>query len=514
MFDELPTKKVDADLVSLAEELIQKKAGRFPAREIQGHLHRSRLRELIKAKEEKRPPREIEETPPVSNVINLMDALKRSVGKGGGGQGAVTRPASATATARLRARPRGEKPRRAKPRKAKARNQDARARPAAARRRNGAGSMPRGALRDYHAKRDFARTAEPKGAVGKAEGVEAALSDPEARRARAALRFPAGMERRADELGGAAGARAKTPTTSGSRSALEDHPLDYGNFEGTIPKGEYGGGTVMLWDTGTWTPQEPDVEGALKKGKLAFMLAWRAAARQMGAGEAAQALAEGQGQLAADQGARRLHAARRHAVGRDRDHEREIRPQHGRDRRRQGGLAFQSQERRRRKRDPEIMSGPAKTASTDRSGSKKKSAAEERAAETRRQNEVASAKLPAFVEPQLATLVDGPPGGNEWLHEIKYDGYRASPRSRAARSPSTPATVSTGPTGSRALVPALQRLALRERAARRRDRGRGRSRAIPISARCRMRCRPAKARMTYYLFDLLELDGEDLRGVR
>ena len=51
----------------------------------------------------------------------------------------------------------------------------------------------------------------------------------------------------------------------------EDHPLEYGGFEGTIPKGEYGGGTVMLWDRGTWEPLEDPHEG-LEKGKLKFRL--------------------------------------------------------------------------------------------------------------------------------------------------------------------------------------------------------------------------------------------------
>ncbi len=50
---------------------------------------------------------------------------------------------------------------------------------------------------------------------------------------------------------------------------VEDHPLEYGNFEGVIPKGEYGGGTVMIWDSGTWSP-EIDVDEGLKKGELKF----------------------------------------------------------------------------------------------------------------------------------------------------------------------------------------------------------------------------------------------------
>ena len=53
---------------------------------------------------------------------------------------------------------------------------------------------------------------------------------------------------------------------------VEDHPREYGSFEGVIPEGEYGGGTVMLWDTGTWTPETEDPESTLKKGDLKFTL--------------------------------------------------------------------------------------------------------------------------------------------------------------------------------------------------------------------------------------------------
>jgi len=53
---------------------------------------------------------------------------------------------------------------------------------------------------------------------------------------------------------------------------VEDHPLEYADFEGIIPEGEYGGGTVMVWDRGTWTPEVPDVDAALRKGELKFTL--------------------------------------------------------------------------------------------------------------------------------------------------------------------------------------------------------------------------------------------------
>lgn len=53
---------------------------------------------------------------------------------------------------------------------------------------------------------------------------------------------------------------------------VEDHPVEYGDFEGVIPEGEYGGGTVMLWDRGTWTAEVPHVDEALQKGDLKFTL--------------------------------------------------------------------------------------------------------------------------------------------------------------------------------------------------------------------------------------------------
>src|SRR6202790_3828820 len=53
---------------------------------------------------------------------------------------------------------------------------------------------------------------------------------------------------------------------------VEDHPIEYATFEGVIPKGEYGGGTVMVWDRGTWQPEVEDVDVALRRGELKFTL--------------------------------------------------------------------------------------------------------------------------------------------------------------------------------------------------------------------------------------------------
>ncbi len=68
--------------------------------------------------------------------------------------------------------------------------------------------------------------------------------------------------------------KGPSPDPSMKRLAMptEDHPIEYADFEGVIPEGEYGGGTVMVWDNGTWTAESPDVDEALKKGDLKFTL--------------------------------------------------------------------------------------------------------------------------------------------------------------------------------------------------------------------------------------------------
>jgi DNA end-binding protein Ku len=106
VFDSTGKKNPDKDLVELAEELIKKKSGKFQPEKFKDS-YQVALRELIDAKLQKRPPKEIEETPPASNVINLMDALKRSVkggaaaersGNGNGKKGAARKKAAKAAS--------------------------------------------------------------------------------------------------------------------------------------------------------------------------------------------------------------------------------------------------------------------------------------------------------------------------------------------------------------------------------------------------------------------------------
>ncbi len=127
-------------------------------------------------------------------------------------------------------------------------------------------------LKTYRAKRDFTRTAEPSGenTVAPSKHLRFVVQKHAASRLHYDLRL---------ELGGVfkSWAITKGPSLNPRDKRLavqtEDHPLDYGVFEGTIPKGEYGGGTVMLWDRGFWTPVDTDdPERALNQGELKFVL--------------------------------------------------------------------------------------------------------------------------------------------------------------------------------------------------------------------------------------------------
>jgi DNA end-binding protein Ku len=106
-FDPIPAKKADKDLIDLAEELIQKKASEFHPEKFKDS-YTVALRELIEAKQEHRKPREIEDAPPASNVINLMDALKRSVRGGGAARDESSAPPKRQAASRRAKKPRAK----------------------------------------------------------------------------------------------------------------------------------------------------------------------------------------------------------------------------------------------------------------------------------------------------------------------------------------------------------------------------------------------------------------------
>src|ERR1700722_13969847 len=125
-------------------------------------------------------------------------------------------------------------------------------------------------LAKYHAKRDFRVTSEPKGST-KARGSADELSFVVQKHQASHLHYDFRLEWRGVLLSWAV---PKGPSLDPSVKRLamqvEDHPVEYGGFEGIIPEGEYGGGTVMVWDRGTWEPESPDVDVALREGDLKF----------------------------------------------------------------------------------------------------------------------------------------------------------------------------------------------------------------------------------------------------
>ena len=239
-------------------------------------------------------------------------------------------------------------------------------------------TKPPDPLAAYNQKRDFSRTSEPRGQPGARQMQRLVVQKHAATR----LHYDFRLEWNGVLLSWAV---TKGPSADPSQKRLavrtEDHPLDYGNFEGTIPKGQYGGGTVMLWDTGSWIPQE-DVEQGLKEGKLKFTL---------------------QGQRM--KGGWTL-----------------VRMRAKPDEKRENWLLIKERD------DYASDEADALTARADvsiKSGRKMQQIASDAPVkEPPETTHERSRKRPDFVKPQLATLVDSPPEGDDWLHETKFDGYR------------------------------------------------------------------------------------------
>ena len=124
-------------------------------------------------------------------------------------------------------------------------------------------------LEKYNAKRDFAKTAEPAGTLAPGHGNRFIVQKHDASRLHWDFRI---------EVDGVLKSWAVTrgPSIDPDQKRLavrtEDHPMSYAEFEGTIPKGEYGGGTVMLWDSGTWSPIAGKSAKDLEHGHLHFVL--------------------------------------------------------------------------------------------------------------------------------------------------------------------------------------------------------------------------------------------------
>jgi bifunctional non-homologous end joining protein LigD len=130
-------------------------------------------------------------------------------------------------------------------------------------------------LEKYREKRNFAVTSEPGGKIksGKAKPAKSSLVYVVQKHRATQLHYDFRLEHNGALLSWAV---PKGPSLDPSVKRLamqvEDHPIEYAKFEGVIPKGEYGGGTVMVWDSGTWSPEQSDVNAALEKGDFKFTL--------------------------------------------------------------------------------------------------------------------------------------------------------------------------------------------------------------------------------------------------
>jgi bifunctional non-homologous end joining protein LigD len=288
------------------------------------------------------------------------------------------------------------------------------------------------ALETYRKKRQFSVTPEPRGRKRARDGHRYVIQKHAARRLHYDLRL---------ELDGVMKSWAVTrgPSLDPNEKRLavhvEDHPIEYNSFEGTIPQGEYGGGTVMIWDRGSWSP-EGDPRKGYAKGHLIFDLdgdklhgRWhlvRMRARERERHENWLLIKAKDEEARGPRDKDILEEKSRSAVtGRSIE---EIAAGKGKKRvwhsnRAAGGGSEQKAAFKRKIQ--QIKAGPAASPAA-----KAKRTARNVASKriTKTQQGAAESKLPEFVPPSLAALSDKAPSGSNWFHEIKFDGYRMEAR--------------------------------------------------------------------------------------
>ena len=348
-------------------------------------------------------------------------------------------------------------------------------------------------LERYWEKRDFRKTPEPRGRVEKAQDrLSYFIQRHDARRLHYDFRL---------ELDGTLKSWAipKGPSLDPKDKRLavhvEDHPLSYGPFEGEIPEGQYGAGSVLLWDRGHWTC-EGDPGKGYRKGHLKFRL-------------------DGE-KLSGNWALVRMDSSER---GKDnwlliKEHDEysasgpeanitELRPESVADH--DGGKS----------RSKASTKGAGRTESTVRA--KKQGAHEptpkQPALKLDRIEHAEKGAMPAAIKPQLATLVARPPEGEEWLSEVKFDGYRALCRVEKSTAQLFTRAGHDWTKKWQALADAAARLPLKQawldgEVVALTDEGAVSFHLLQNAAR-----HGEKVRLAYYLFDLLYLDGVDLRQV-
>ena len=288
-------------------------------------------------------------------------------------------------------------------------------------------------LSTYQAKRDFTQTAEPQGAAAarRSDHLRFVIQKHDATRLHYDLRL---------ELDGVFKSWAITrgpsldPHDKRLAVEVEDHPLDYGDFEGTIPKGQYGGGTVQLWDRGYWAPQGMTAEEGLAKGDLKFTLegehlhgSWVLVRIKGWSGKRVNWLlikhrdehareGDADALLAEDQSVASGRSMADIAAGKGR-----------------APNSFMAADGPAIVAKDAVWDSSVGLARSLRAEGKTTRAAPVAKVQARKKVPTAAA-MPEFIEPQLCHLVERPPSGEGWLHEIKFDGYRVQVRIEAGRA--------------------------------------------------------------------------------
>ena len=259
-------------------------------------------------------------------------------------------------------------------------------------------------LRSYQGMRDFSRTGEPSGEDARVVASQAPRFVIQ-KHAASHLHFDLRLEFDGTFRSWAVPkAPSLDPKDRRMAMQVEDHPLDYGDFEGTIPEGQYGGGTVMLWDRGHWTPEPgfEDVETALGRGELKFVM-------------------EGE----------RMHGSwvlvRMKGRGGDRPKSAWLLIKH----RDAGAVAGDAAgptdddlSVASGRTMAEIAAGTARAVKPFMTGTGARAHGAGRQSARRAGATAAAVRLPDFIAPQLAPALERPPSGPGWAHEIKFDGYR------------------------------------------------------------------------------------------
>lgn len=373
-------------------------------------------------------------------------------------------------------------------------------------------------LERYRAMRDFAMTAEPSGTeTGKAAATQK-TELPFVIQKHAATRL------HYDFRLGWRGVLKSWAVTKGpsyfpgdKRLAVEveDHPMDYGGFEGTIPKGQYGGGTVMVWDQGTWEPQG-DVDEMLRTGRLKFILhgkklkgKWTLV--RMG-GRAAREdkpnwlliKEHDEYERSADAEAITEEAPNSAVTGRDMDAIAKAEDH-----------VWQSHE---------VARGPNRSRLTLR---RKQATSESKSVKANAANapdrsaileETPREAMPAFIPPQFASTVEAPPSGESWLNELKLDGYRIQAHVEEQKRGARKAVLYSRngldwthrmPDIARAATALPVKAAVLDGEVVVLDE-KGNTSFADLQAAFE---EGKQASMTYFVFDLLHLDGQNLRGL-